>query len=66
MKVRVRYAACGGSLGKYRRGEGSFSIDARWEQDDELLNAECRRRAIKNTGCHNAVVEWIEVEWIPE
>lgn len=66
MKVRVKYAACGGSYGNYRSGEGSFSMDARWGEDDELVNAECRRRAIKNTGCHNAVVEWIEVEWIPE
>jgi hypothetical protein len=66
MKVRVRYAACGGSLGKYRSGEGSFSMRVRWGEDDDLVRCECRRRAIKNTGCHNAVVEWIEVEWIPE
>jgi len=74
MKVRVEYGACGGTLGKYRSGQGAFSMVVACGASESVYGRgiddgvwwECRRRAIKNTGCHNAVIEWIEIEEIPE
>lgn len=70
MRLRVEYRACGGSPGKYVSGHGAFSLDApdgcSRVEIDRLATDEARRRAVRHTGYHNAMIDWIEVKEVPE